>query len=73
MLDYTSLLKDYTATEEALRARVTDLRRQIKGAALDHHRDQAQKRLVLMQDELNDVLLIRLELARRQREEVTLC
>lgn len=73
MIDYTEMLADYTATEAVLRRRTTSLRRQIKQMPPNVQRDAAQKRLYVMQEELYDVTLVRLELARRQREEAPLC
>lgn len=73
MIDYTEILADYTATEAVLRRRTTSLRRQIKQMPPNVQRDAAQKRLYVMQEELYDVTLVRLELARRQREEAPLC
>lgn len=73
MPNYQTMLADYTATEAMLRERTATLRQQIKGMRPNLQRDAAQKRLYVLQEELYDVTLVRLELARREREEAHLC
>jgi len=67
------MIDEYTLTEAMLRERVTALRQQMKLLPLPEQ-DQIKRRLYLLQEEMYDVALVRLELVRRQREEeVVLC
>ncbi|RPF47637.1 hypothetical protein EDD70_0430 [Hydrogenoanaerobacterium saccharovorans] len=67
-MNYTAMIDDYTHTETMLRERVAALRQQMKLLPLAE-RDEVKRRLNVMQEEMYDVALVRLELIRRQREE----
>ncbi|WP_312644724.1 hypothetical protein [Hydrogenoanaerobacterium sp.] len=72
-MNYSAMIDEYTLTEAMLRERVTALRQQMKLLPLPEQ-DQIKRRLYLLQEEMYDVALVRLELVRRQREEeVVLC
>ncbi|MEF9852796.1 MAG: hypothetical protein RSB36_03470 [Hydrogenoanaerobacterium sp.] len=74
-MNYALLLREYINTEDYLRKRAADLRVQAKSLPYAE-RDAVRRRITVMQEELGDVMLIRLELSRRrdeEREEMKLC
>lgn len=67
-LNYNAMIEEYTRTEDLLRGRVTSMRQDIKRLPFAE-RDLLKRRLAVMQEELYDVMLVRMELVRRQQEE----
>ena len=67
-MDYSAMIEEYTKTVAQLRTRTADLRLQEKTQPFEE-RDKTRRRLTVMQEEMYDMMLVQLELMRRQREE----
>lgn len=68
-MEYEVLLKEYETTEKNLRERLAALKQSEEELPCDE-RDDIRRRIAVMQEELYDVTLVRLELAHRHSEEV---